>query len=91
MATVFQCDRCKGSVAEKHFLMNVFWKPVGSPYEYDKFTEYELCPSCIDEITKFIEGAKNTEQLFQPDNGGECTRPDIVGCHAGGGHGGFFI
>lgn len=30
------------------------------------------------------EYAKNTEQQFQPDNGGECTRPEITNadCHA---------
>ena len=28
-----------------------------------------------DEIKKFIEGAKNTEQLLQPDNGYVCNRP----------------
>lgn len=67
MATVFQCDRCGGSVPVKHVLMNVFWKPVGSPYDYEKFTEYELCPDCIEALTVFIEGAKNTEQPLQLD------------------------
>lgn len=67
MATVFQCDRCGEKVGARHFLMNVFWKPVGAPYEHEKFTEYELCPDCIDALFTFVEGAKNTEQQVQAD------------------------
>ena len=67
MATVFQCDRCGGSVAAKHFLMNVLWKPVGSPYEHDKFTEYELCPDCINALDAFVEVRPQVRLHCVPD------------------------
>ena len=36
----------------------------------------------------FFFATANIQQQFQPDNGGECTRPDMVDCHAKGGTGG---
>mgnify|MGYP001809917366 FL=1 len=44
------------------------------------------CPKCHG--TGIAEGAKNTEQQVQPDNGGMCTRPEMFDCHAIVGTGG---